>query len=127
MANSISSPALDRPRKPLRMRGESVQNRLVVDGETIPNPVRSDEFPKLIGRAIERALAASGITNKAAADVMGYGDNLASLSNWTSGKESPQFARLWRLGDRFREELVIALAHEAGGFQIETTLRRKRA
>lgn len=119
MENSLPSPSLNAPRKPLRMRGESV-----------PKPLRNAEFKRLIGRAIETALTASGIEKKVAAHQMGYGDNQASLSNWIRGEETPQFAKLWELGDRFRQELVIALASECAiGVEVRTvvTLERRRA
>ena len=85
------------------------------------------DFKAVIGRAIETALIAAGIEKKAAAYLMGYGDNHASLSNWISGKETPQFARLWQLGDRFRQELVVALAAECSvGVEVETVVRVTR-
>lgn len=107
------------PRKPLRMQGEAH-----------PKPLRSSDFKRLIGRAIETALRASDIEKKTAAREMGYGDNQASLSNWIRGEETPQFAKLWELGDRFRQELVIALAEECQmGVKVRTVveLERRRA
>lgn len=117
MAASVALTLPSPQRKSLRMRGEAD-----------PKPLRTDDFTAVIGRAIEIALANAGIEKKAAARTMGYGDNQASLANWISGKETPQFARLWRLGDRFRQELVIALAAECSvGVEIRTvvTLERK--
>lgn len=116
------SPAIA-PRKPLRMRGESLSAR----GETHPKPLRTDEFKRLIGRAIESALRNADIQKKAAAETMGYGENMASLSNWISGNETPQFAKLWELGPRFQQQLVIALAREIGmGVTVKETVEIER-
>jgi hypothetical protein len=96
-------------------------------GETHPKPLRTDEFKRVIGRAIEVALTNAGIEKKAAAYLMGYGDNQASLSNWIRGEETPQFAKLWELGARFRQELVIALAAQCDmETEIETVITMKR-
>jgi hypothetical protein len=98
--------------------------------EPDPKPLRTDVFKRVIGRAIETALLSAGIEKKAAARSMGYGDNQASLSNWIRGEETPQFAKLWELGDRFRQELVIALAAECElGVKVRTVveLERRRA
>ncbi len=57
---------------------------------------------------------------------MGYGDNQASLSNWIAGNETPQFAKLWLLGDEFRKELVMSLAAEAG-VGVVLYMERKQA
>jgi hypothetical protein len=87
-----------------------------------------DEFKRVIGRAIETALSGASLTKQDASHAMGYGTNQAPISNWIAGKETPQFAKLWLLGDRFRQELVIALAAEcAVGVEVRTvvTLTRK--
>ena len=103
-------------RKSLRMRGE-----------TDPKPLRMADFRAVIGRAIETALLNAGLEKKSAARTMGYGDNQASLANWISGKETPQFAKLWELGERFQQELVIALAAEcAVGVEIRTVVTLER-
>lgn len=91
-------------------------------GEGDPQKVRTHCF----GPAIERALKASGWTNDAAAREMGYGDNQTSLRRWIENSENPQFGRLWRLGERFRQEFVMELAIECG-FRMVVTLERKRA
>lgn len=119
MAPMLSHAAATAPRKALRMRGEAD-----------PKPLRTDEFKAVIGRAIETALANAQIEKKAAAYAMGYGDNQASLSNWIRGAETPQFAKLWELGERFQQELVIALASACSvGVEVRTvvTLERRRA
>lgn len=87
---------------------------LRMPSEAAPKALRGDEFKGVIGRCIETALAKAQIEKKTAAWEMGYGGNQASLSNWIAGNETPQFAKLWRLGDVFRKELVMALAAEAG-------------
>ncbi len=110
-------------RKSLRMPGETNQRR----GETNPKPLRTDDFRRLIGSAIETALRNSAIEKKTAAFDMGYGENQASLSNWIRGEETPQFAKLWVLGDRFRQELVLALAASCSvGVEVETIVKLRR-
>lgn len=78
-----------------------------------------------IGRAIESALDRARLTKQAAAYAMGYSDS-GVMGRWISGTETPQFARLWTLGERFRQELVAALAEAAGGAEIETTIKFRR-
>jgi hypothetical protein len=119
MATTVAKALPAAHHKPLRM-----------SGEPDPKALRNADFRRVIGRAIETALAASGMEKKAAARDMGYGDNQASLSNWISGNETPQFAKLWTLGPRFRQELVIALAAECEvGVTVRTVidLERRRA
>lgn len=119
MAASLHASTVPTPRKMLTMRGESLRK-----------PLAEDHFKAAIGRAIERALSAADITKQQAAAGMGYGDNQAPVSRWISGSETPQFAKLWTLGDRFRQELVIAMAAECSvGVEVRTviTLERKRA
>jgi hypothetical protein len=100
---------------------------LTMRGETLRKPLAMDEFKAVIGRAIERALLSAAITKQQAAFAMGYGENQAPVSRWVSGIETPQFAKLWELGPRFRQELVLALAAECSGLEIETVIRRKHA
>jgi hypothetical protein len=116
MRSTVRSAVPDTPRKMLTMQGEALRK-----------PLAEGAFKAAIGRAIERALKASDITKQAAAYDMGYGDNQSPVTRWISGAETPQFAKLWTLGDRFRQELVIALADECEmGVTLETTIRISR-
>lgn len=73
-----------------------------------PKPLGEVCFRRVIGRAIECALEASGISKQEASYAMGYA-NQSSLAKWISGEETPQFAKLWSI-PRLRTPLVIALA-----------------
>jgi hypothetical protein len=101
---------------------------LKAQGESDPLEVGK----RVIGRALETAMTRANLTNQEAAYAMGYTDS-AVLGRWISGRETPQFAKLWampRLTPEqrlvFRRELVIALAEEAQGFEITTQITVRR-
>lgn len=94
---------------------------LRAEGESDPQALGK----RLIGRALERALERASITKQAAAFDMGYSDS-GVIGRWIAGTETPQFAKLWGLGEKFQRELVIALAEEAKGIDIVTELRVAR-
>jgi|SRR5688572_16059768 hypothetical protein len=77
---------------------------------------------RAIGSAIEAALDRARITKQEAAFAMGYTDS-GVMGRWINGTETPQFAKLWALGERFKQELVIALAEQAG-MPVVTTITR---
>lgn len=117
MAQSVATNLPAAPRKPLRMRGESV-----------PDSLRIDENKRAIGRAIDEALAATGIKKDSAARDMGYGENQTSLGEWIAGRETPQFAKLRLLGDAFWQELAVRLLALSAGVEVRrvvTVLERK--
>lgn len=94
-------------------------------GEADPQ-LSGEEFKRQIGRAVECALDRAGLTKQEAAFAMGYTDS-GVIGRWASGVETPQFGRLWTLGERFRVEFVLALAAIAGErVQIETVVRVRR-
>lgn len=97
--------------------------------KTDHKPLAIDQTKRLLGRAIERALMAADMTKQDAAYRMGYGTNQAPISNWISGKETPQFAKLWTLSEVFQRELVIALADLCRDVEVRTvvTLSRRQA
>ncbi len=95
----------------------------VARGEADPQQM-GEEFKQAIGRAVECALDRSGIGKKEAAFAMGYTD-AAVIGRWVSGLETPQFGRLWTLGEKFQAEFVIALAALAS-LEIETVVRVRR-
>lgn len=72
------------------------------------------------GRALEKAIARSGLTKQEAAFQMGYSDS-GVMGRWIQGTETPQLAKLWMLGEGFQREWVIALAEEAG-LSVKTTI-----
>lgn len=119
MSHSLprQAPQLPHKSRALRMQtGESDHKRLV-----------SPCFKAVIGGCIEMALAASGLTKKEASHGMGYGENQAPLSNWIVGKETPQLAKLWMLGDEFRAQFVIALSRACGtGVEVKTVVEVRR-
>jgi hypothetical protein len=97
-------------------------------GAVHPRMLRADSEPhpqelgkQQIGRAIEAAIERARLTKQAVAFAMGYSDS-GVMGRWINGTETPQFAKLWAVGGRFRHELVIALAEEAG-MRVETTIR----
>lgn len=96
-------------------------------GEADHKPLAIDVTTRLIGGAIETALRNAEITKKEASAVMGYGENQAPISNWISGKETPQFAKLWLLGDGFQHALVIALADLCKRVEVRTVVTLERA
>lgn len=107
----------------LRGDGEGNPQRLGTRGETDPQELGK----RAIGRAIETALARANVTKQEAAYAMHYRD-AGVIGRWLQGTETPQFAKLWMLGDGFRRELVIALAELAGdAVEISTqiTVRRR--
>jgi hypothetical protein len=80
---------------------------------------------RVIGRALETALTRSNLTKQEAAFAMKYSDS-AVIGRWIQGTETPQFAKLWTLGDVFRREFVIALAECANGVEIKTIVEIRR-
>lgn len=78
-----------------------------------------------IGQAIDAALERSRMTKQEAAYAMGYADS-GVMGRWINGTETPQFAKLWTLGTRFRQELVIALAESVDDIEAVTELRIRR-
>jgi hypothetical protein len=107
----------------LRVDGEGDPQRLGTRGETDPQAVGK----RAMGRVIETALARASLTKQEAAYAMGYSD-AGVIGRWLQGTETPQFAKLWTLGDPFRRELVIALAELAGqAVEVTTQITVRRA
>jgi len=104
--------------------GDVHPKSLRMEAKADPKPLRKDEFNRVIGVAIEEALRRSGIEKKAASLAMGYAESgQSTLSAWIAGDETPNFARLWMLGDRFRLELVVSLAKScAVGVRVNTSI-----
>lgn len=94
---------------------------LRVAGEGDPQSVGKRE----IGRVVEIALDRACLTKQEAAYAMGYSD-AGVMGRWIAGTETPQFAKLWMLGDRFRKELVIALAEKVSDVEVQTTVIVRR-
>lgn len=107
-------------RKPLAMRGEGLARR----GEGDRKPLADPDLPRLIGRAIERALKLANLEKKDAAWRMGYEDQSA-LSRWIAGVETPQFAKLFGILE-LRGPLVVALAELAEDVDVTTTISVRR-
>lgn len=66
---------------------------------------------ELIGRAIQRAVALVGWTNKEAAAKVAVDD--AEFGKWLSGGRRPQFDRLFAV-EELREPLIVALSQMVG-------------
>ncbi len=88
----------------------------------LPESEPDMDLKPLIGRAIQRAVALVGWSNKEAAAKVGTNDS--QFGKWISGAERPQFDRLFAV-DELRQPLVIALA-EIAGSDVETTVRIRR-
>lgn len=112
MAGTVTAARATTPRKMLAMGGEGLRK-----------PLAELDHRRAIGRAIERALEYADLTKQQASGLMGYPDQSA-LSRWISGAETPQLAKLWTLGPRFRHGFVIALADNAAddGVEVRTTI-----
>jgi hypothetical protein len=80
----------------------------------------------LAGRIIERALDYAGLEVKEAAATMGYGD-ATTLYRWIAGKEAANFDKLWLLGEKFQEGLVIGLATACRTLRVRTTIEAERS
>lgn len=102
MHDSLAKRAVDAPRKKVAAR--------MTLGEAAHKQLASDVFKPVMGAVIAAALRGAGIEPKEATYRMGYGENMAPLSNWIAGRENPQLSRLWAIGREFRTQLVIALA-----------------
>jgi ribosome-binding protein aMBF1 (putative translation factor) len=103
------------PRKMTSLRGEAERKKV------------SPETVRQIGQAIDAALKRAGLTQKEAAYLMGY-ENQSLLARWISGVETPQFARLWTLGESFQQALVIELASACQvGVKVRTTIELEQS
>lgn len=75
------------------------------------NRVETRDYRADVGRAIQRAVLLAGMSQKeVAADI---GCDVAQLSRWIAGTETPQFARLFAL-EKLREPLCVTLAQMSG-------------
>jgi hypothetical protein len=95
------------------------------EGETDHKPLVIDQWKREIGQAIERALNLANLTKQDVSFEMGYGTNQAPISNWISGKETPQFAKLFAV-EQLRDSLIVALAGLSKTVEVETTIRVRR-
>lgn len=73
--------------------------------------VENREFRSEIGRAIARALALAGASQKEAAAVLGL--DQGQLARWIAGTERPHLDRLFAVPE-YREPLCVALAQMSG-------------
>jgi hypothetical protein len=101
-------------------RGETPGGR----GESLRKPLADDVMKRLIGRALERAIALANTTKQQLSNEMGYPDQSA-LSRWISGVEPVQFARLWSV-ESFRPAWVLALAEQTSAVEVVTEIRVRR-
>lgn len=79
---------------------------------------------ELVGGAIARAIAISGLSQK---EVAGLTErDPAQVARWLTGAERPQFDALLAV-EKLRQPLIVALAELAGdGVEIETVVRIRR-
>lgn len=77
-----------------------------------------------LGRAIQRAFALAGLSQKEAAALLGR--DVAQVSRWIAATEPPQFAAIFAVAC-LRYALVVALAELAGpDVIVETVVRVQR-
>ena len=96
---------------PLLLKG--VANPPTADLNEVENGL--DHAKAAIGRAIAKALARTGSPLKK------FGDK-GQIHRWTTGRENPNFARLWLCRDT-RRELIVALAEESDVAQVEIIVK----
>lgn len=82
------------------------------------------DWQQQIGRAIQRAVALVGWSNKEAAAKVGTDD--AEFGKWLSGARRPQFDRLFAV-EALRWPLMLSLASMDDENEVETTIKRRRA
>jgi hypothetical protein len=105
-------------RKSIAMGGESLRKKFAAT---------DDDWNRVIGRVIERALELAGMQKGEAAAEMGYGTNQAPLSRWIAGVETAQFQKLWRV-ERLRTPIVLAWSEQLNGAaEIVTTITIRRS
>lgn len=77
-----------------------------------------------IGRAIQRALAIAGVTQKEAAGLLDR--DQAQVARWIAGAERPQMDTLFAV-EMLRQPLIVALAELAGaGVEVTTAITMRR-
>jgi transcriptional regulator with XRE-family HTH domain len=94
------------------MRGEGIRR----------NPAKPEDL-RILAAAITAALAYAGLTRQEAAHVLGYADE-TTVTRWAKGSDpNPNVAKLWTLGARFRQGLIIALAASCeSGVRVHTVV-----
>lgn len=112
--------------KMLAVSDERLQSR----SETHPKRLGEQEWRERIGRTIDRALRLAEVTKQEMSHAMGYGNDQSSISKWITGKERPQFDKLFGadgdIGDRFYVAWVIACAEKHPSLDVTTEIRAKR-
>lgn len=76
-----------------------------------------------LGKAVARALALAGLSQKEAAAAVGR--DTAQIARWVAGTERPQLDTLFAV-EALRQPLVIALAELSGAAEVTTTIKLKR-
>jgi hypothetical protein len=82
------------------------------------------DWQQQIGRAIQRAVALVGWSNKEAAAKVGTDD--AEFGKWLSGARRPQFDRLFAV-EELRWPLIVCLAKMDEENEVETWIKRRTA
>jgi hypothetical protein len=82
------------------------------------------EAGRLLGRLIERAFELGGITAKEISIEFGHAGQ-AAVSRWMAGTEKPPIMRLLQIA-RVKRGLLLALAEDAPGVEVQTVLTVRR-
>jgi len=110
--------------QPMMRRASDFPQRKVVAKASLPSEGDRKRFAVSFRKAVDRAVTLSGMTKQEFAGLMGYAD-ASALSRWISGAEPVNVDRLWDC-ETIHPFLITALAEQAGGVVIETTVHVRR-
>lgn len=82
------------------------------------------DWQVFIGRAIQKAVKRSGLSNKEAAALAKVDD--AEFGKWLSGTRRPQFDRLFSV-EELQQPLVIELARLVAGIEVIEEIRVRKS
>lgn len=85
--------------------------------------IEDPRWREQIGRAIERAIALAGLSQKEAAALLDR--DQAQVARWIASTERPQLDAIFAVG-LLRGPLVIALAELSDGIDVITEIRVRR-
>lgn len=79
------------------------------------------------GAIVQRAIERSGMNRDTAAREMGISASLLNRQMQNSDNCHVSFQRLWAMPQPFKRELVMAMAEEIDGLEVETQIRFRRS
>lgn len=78
------------------------------------------------GKVVDRAISAAGLSRDTAAKEMGISPSLLTRQIQNTDNQHISFQRLWSMPDRFKVELIVAMAADVEGVEVETSVRIRR-